>query len=122
MKPRLFLSLLLLLLAAALPAGAQGVKVFQFAVANSSTTTPAQLTNAPLLATSFTIIGKASAQGAANAGSVYIGTSSVDGANHYEIASGTYHVFTAEKGQAFRLSDFYFDVTSANDGVCILWQ
>lgn len=127
MKTPLRLTWIALLAAALLaPAGAfaqNAIVPRQFSLVNASTTVPVQLTNnTALMCNSFTIVGKSSAQGAVNAGSVFIGTSGTDGANCYEITSGTYHVFTAPRGQSFRLSDFYIDVTVANDGVCIIWE
>lgn len=125
MKTRILILLMALLAMLALPeAQAQNaVKPQQFAVVNASTTVPVQLTNnTQITANTITVIGKASAQGSANVGSVYIGTSSADGANSFEILSGQIYNFTAPRGQSFRLSDFYIDVTSANDGVCIIYQ
>lgn len=126
MKTLLRLTWIALLAALLAPAGAlaqNAVVTRQFAVVNSSTTVPVRLTSdTSIMANSFTIIGKASAQGSANAGTVYIGPSSTDGANGFEILSGQPYVFTARNGQSFRLSDFYIDVTSANDGVWIILQ
>ncbi len=126
MKTFLRLTWIALLAALLAPAGALAQNVLvpkQFSVVNASTTVPVQLTNNPAVqCNTFTIVGKASAQGAANAATLYIGTSSTDGANGYAIDSGTTHVFTAPRGQSFRLSDFYIDVGAANDGVWIIYQ
>lgn len=104
-------------------AQAQQTTLNQFSVVNSSTTVPTVLTNrAKFMVTSFTIVGKASAQGSANVGSVYIGTSSTDGVCGYEIATGTTHVFSDPKGRAIDLNTIYVDVVNANDGVTIFWN
>jgi hypothetical protein len=123
-----FLRLTWIALAAALlaPAGAfaqNAIVPRQFSLVNASTTVPVQLTNNPaIMCNTFTIVGKVSAQGANNAATLYIGTSSTDGANGYAIASGETHVFVAPRGQSYRLSDFYIDVGSASDGVWIIYQ
>jgi hypothetical protein len=116
-----FLMLAALLLGAA-PLHAQ-IAGTSFSVVNASTTVPVALTNnTTITANSITVIGKASAQGSANVGSVYIGFHSADGANCYEITSGSYHVFTAPRGNSYRLSTFYIDVVNANDGVTVMFQ
>lgn len=126
MKTFLRLTWIALLAALLAPAGAlaqNAVVPKQFAVVNASTTVPVQLTNnVQIMCNTFTIVGKVAAQGANNAATLYIGTSSTDGANGYAIDAGTTHVFTAPRGQAYRLSDFYIDVGSANDGVWIIYQ
>lgn len=94
----------------------------QFSMVNSSTTVPKQLTNVTMYVRSVTFIGKSSNQGSANAASVFIGFSSTDGANVYEIQSGTIHVFTPPPGDSLNLADIYVDVVSANDGLAIIWE
>jgi hypothetical protein len=93
----------------------------QFSVINTSTTVPKQLTNATTYCTSFTIEGKASAQGLANVGVVYLGPSPLDGVNGYSIASGIIYAYSDPKGRNIDLSTFYIDVTSINDGVTVTY-
>lgn len=92
-----------------------------FSVVNTSTTVPKQLTNATVYCTSFTIEGKAAAQGAANAGTLYLGMSATDGVNSYPILSGGIYMWNDPKGRQFDLSTLYIDVTSANDGVTVTY-
>lgn len=94
----------------------------QFCVVNTSTTVPKQLTNTTMYVRSVTFIGKPSNQGSANAGSVYIGFSSADGGNLYEITSGSVHTFTPPPGDSLNLAELYIDVASANDGLAIIWE
>ena len=118
----LFFALLVFLVAAATHAVSGDSGVGQFSMVNTSTTVPKQLTNVTMRVSSVTLIGKSSNQGAANAGSVFVGFSSTDGANVYEIASGTVHVFTPAPGRYLDLSTIYVDVANANDGLAIIWE
>lgn len=112
-----------MLVAMTIGAAAQSTTLNQFSVVNSSTTVPVVLTNqVKFMVTSFTIVGKASAQGSANVGSVFIGNSSTDGVNGYEIATGTTHVFSDPRGRMIDLNKIYVDVANANDGVTIFWN
>lgn len=107
----------------AVGAHAQAIGIGQFSVVNSSITVPKQLTNAVVLAKRITIIGKNVDQSGANAGDVYIGSSSSDGRNGYPVATGTTHVFEPPiSGGYIDLSTIYFDVTVANDGIWVMYE
>lgn len=101
----------------------QAIGIGQFAVINTSTTVPKQLTNSVVLAKRITFIGKSTHQGSGNAGTVWIGTSSVDGANCYDITSGTVHYFDPPfSGGYIDLSTIYVDVATANDGLVVIYE
>lgn len=70
-----------------------------------------------------TLLGKKAAQ-TANAGSVYIGTIPGDGSQPYEIPSNGEAFLPAGRegvGPLINLADWYLDVTTADDGLYVLY-
>lgn len=67
-----------------------------------------------------TVYGKTTAQGAANATSVFLGESSSDGAQPIEVLSGGEVDLEPGVGARYNLRDFYADVGTALEGVVIV--
>lgn len=118
-------SLLALLFAVCLlPIATQGQSVAgtgQLIITASSSGTPVQFTNAPTKVTKVTIIGKKAAR-TANTGTVYVGPSSANDSQVYEIATGTIHTLSARSGTVIDLSSWWLDVDTNGDGIIILYQ
>lgn len=95
----------------------------QFTMLNSSTTVPKQLTNSAVVATAVTLIGNSAPQ-TANAGTVYVGYGiSTDALQPIAVASGQIVNLRLDEGRAnFVLSNIWFDVSVANDGLTILYD
>lgn len=95
----------------------------QFSMLNSSTSAPKQLTNAAITATAVTLIGNSAPQ-TANAGTVYVSYGvSGNGLQAVPIASGQIVNLKLDEGRAFFvLSNIWFDVSVANDGLTILYD
>jgi hypothetical protein len=95
----------------------------QFSMVNSSTTIPKQLTNSAVVATAVTLIGNSAPQ-TANAGTVYVGYGiSTDALQPIAVASGAIVNLRLDEGRAnFVLSNIWFDVSVANDGLTILYD
>lgn len=95
----------------------------QFTMLNSSTSAPKQLTNAAIVATAITLIGNSAPQ-TANAGTVYVGYGiSTDALQPIAVASGQIVNLRLDEGRAnFVLSNIWFDVSVANDGLTILYD
>lgn len=97
-------------------------KFATFASVNSSTAAPKQFTNATLAAKSVTVMGYKSPQ-TSNTTTVWIGWSSGNGAQEVPLPPGEIIVFKAVDNQKFQnLSNFWFDVTTANDGVVVIYE
>lgn len=67
-----------------------------------------------------TFYGKATAQGAANTDSVFVGCESGNGANAVEIIGGGENVIEAPLGCRYNLADFYCDVVVDGEGVVVI--
>lgn len=95
----------------------------QFATLNSSTTVPAQITNAAIQATSVTLIGLKSPQ-TTNTSTVWVSYGqSVDGAQTVRVNPGEIINLALAEGRAFFvLSNIWFDVTTANDGITVIYD
>lgn len=95
----------------------------QFSMVNASTSAPKQLTNAAIVATAVTLIGNSAPQ-TANAGTVYVSYGvSGNGLQAVPIASGQIVNLKLDEGRAFFvLSNIWFDVSTANDGLTILYD
>lgn len=115
---------LLLFAVCLLPLFASGQSVTgtgQLIITASASGTPVQFTNATTLVTRVTIIGKKAAR-TANTGTVYIGPSSANDSQVYEIATGEVVTLNARNGYMINLTDWYLDVATNNDGIIILYQ
>ena len=95
----------------------------QFTVVNSSTSSPIQITNAPIQATAVTFIGLKAPQ-TSNTTTVWISYGqSANGAQTVRVNPGEIINATLDEGRAFFvLSNFWMDVTTANDGVTVLFD
>lgn len=83
--------------------------------------TPEALSSADKLFSIMIVFGKSSAQGAANAGSVFLGPSSVDGENPYEIQGGDVVFFQLRDKMKGNLKNWYADCATNGEGVVILY-
>ena len=93
----------------------------QFYVTNTSTTVPVHM--APrrgTFATSVTVIGNSLWQ-TTNTGTVYIGPNSTNACQAIAVTSGSTVTLSFTAGQWVDLYDWYVDITSANDGVCVIY-
>lgn len=68
-----------------------------------------------------TVLGKKAAR-TVNATSVYIGWQSGNDTQSFELVSGGEAEITAPAGQVFNLNSIYVDVTTAGDGVVVLYE
>ena len=96
----------------------------EFAVVNSSTSAPAQVTNARIEARSVLLIGKKSTQ-TSNTTAVYISVSgqSANGAQSITIDPGAWAIINPNKSDKYvMLSNIWFDVTTANDGLIVIYE
>jgi len=94
----------------------------QFAKVNSSTSTPTQLTNTTIKARSVTLFGFKAMQ-SSNTSTVYIGFSLTDGAQGIPVIPGGSATLKSADGQrSLSLSNIWFDVVTANDGLLIYYE
>lgn len=93
----------------------------QFSKTASATGTPVQFTNAITQAGSVTVLGK-SAPRTDNVGDVYIGITSGNDTQAYKIAPGGEVVIPLGVGEVTDLQHWYVDVTTANDGVTVIYR
>lgn len=115
---RTFVAMLLLIgLAAALAQALKGTG--QFSKTNSSAATPVAITNV-LRCMEVTILGK-SAPRVDNVGDVYIGPTSANDTQAFKISPGGEVLIKVTSGE-INLGDWYLDVTTANDGVTVLYR
>lgn len=121
MKKTLLIALLVLCLFAVAVIAQTIAGTGQLIVTNSDAAVPVAWTNAPTKVTRVTIIGKKAAR-TANTGTVYIGTSSANDSQVYEILTGTVHTLNARPGAFIDLSTWYLDVATVGDGIIILYQ
>lgn len=87
----------------------------------SATGTPVQFTNGTTWVRGFTVMGKKAVR-TDNVGTVYFGPTSANDTQPVPLASGEVAIFKAPPGTLFDLSTWYVDVTTANDGVVIIFQ
>lgn len=93
----------------------------QYYVTNSSTTVPVRL--APkrgTFVTSATLVGNSLWQ-TTNTGTVYIGPNSTNACQAIAITSGATVTLSFTQNQWVDLFDWYLDVATANDGVCVIY-
>lgn len=93
----------------------------QWVVINSSTATPAVLTNAVIKAKRVTFVGNKATR-TANTGTVYIGQQSDNDTQPIEVQSGQTVSLLIPENQQIDLSKLYLDVVTANDGVLVLYE
>jgi hypothetical protein len=111
----------LLLIAGLSAAIAQAIKgTGQFSTVNSTAATPAQFTNATVLCMEVTILGK-SAPRVDNTGDIYVGPTSSNDTQAFKIAPGGEVVIKVTSG-FINLAGWYVDVTTANDGVTVIYR
>lgn len=112
----------LLLIAGLSAAVAQAIRGYgQFSVTNDDVDVPVVITNATTTAESVTLLGK-SAPRVDNAGDVYVGPSSGNNTQAYRVPPGGEVVIQLQKGDATNLRLWYLDVTTADDGVTVIYR
>lgn len=110
------------LLALPVAAAPELIGTGQIIVTASSAAMPVSLTTGTnVFCVRATIIGNKAAR-AGNTGDVYIGPLAANDTQPYKIATGEIHVMNAAAGTRFNLADWYLDVTTANDGLVIIYQ
>ena len=117
MKPQKLACLFLALTVAASSAFLLGG---QFIVVNSSTTVPIKLTNVTFQVRQATLLGKKGPR-TDNAGDIYVSPISGDETQGFKIAPGEQAVISPPSGGA-NLSEWFLDVSVANDGVIIIYH
>lgn len=95
-------------------------------VTNASTTVPTNFTagvNATtnIFATVVTVRGQVSPR-VNNAGTVYIGTASGNDTQPYPVTAGGEVIIRIPEGRTINLRDWWVDVGTASDGICIIYQ
>ncbi len=95
-------------------------------VTNASTSVPTNLTagvsaTTNIYAEAITILGKPSPRGA-NTSTCYIGTSSGNDTQPYQLVSGGEIVIKAPPNTKFNLRDLWVDVGTGNDGVTVIYR
>lgn len=114
-------SIILFLILAIAGALAQVIKgTGQFSKTNASTTVPVVFTNATLQVMEVTILGK-SAPRTDNVGDIYVGTTSGNDTQAFKIAPGGEASIKVTSGY-IDLASWYVDVTTANDGVTVIYR
>src|SRR5688572_7414766 len=95
----------------------------QSTVINTSTTAPIQVTNASIGASSVTLIGMKGPQ-TTNTTTVWVGYGlSVNGQQGIPVNPGQIVTLQLDPGAAFfSLSNIWFDVTTANDGLTVIYD
>jgi hypothetical protein len=97
----------------------------QFAITNSSTTTPVQVSSVAKNFRTATIIACKTVQGPSaspNTGRVQIGVSANNNEQPLEFNPGDERVIHAAAGQMLDLSQYYLQVANANDGIVVIYQ
>lgn len=113
----------LLLLAFTICAKAQSPMAYgQFITTNTSTTVPVQLVTTNLYVKSVTLIGKSFYQ-TTNTTAVHIGFgNSTNTRQGITIDPGSYATITAPFQSIHNLSNIWLDVSTANDGVIVIYE
>lgn len=93
---------------------------------NTSTTVPTNFTAGVSATTNInarvvTVRGQVSPR-VNNAGTVYIGTSSANDSQPYPVLAGGEVLIRVPEGKTINLKDWWVDVGTANDGLCIIFQ
>ena len=88
---------------------------------STATGTPTAWTNASTWVRKVTILGKKAAR-TDNVGTVYIGPTSANDTQGFAIVAGGEATLEAAPGTLINLADWYVDVTTANDGVMLIYH
>lgn len=121
MKKRLLTAAAVLLLPILVFAASGLVGSRQLVKTNSDTATPARIAAQGTYAASVTIIGNKDWR-TANTGTVYIGPTSTNNVQPIAITPGSTVTLSFSQGQFIDLYDWYVDVTTANDGVVVIYS
>ena len=97
------------------------IGVAAFSVVNTSTTVPIRLVTTNLFVTKATVLGMSGAR-TNNTGTVYIGFLATDNTQPFPVLPGGETTINAGENKQVNLFDYFFDVTTANDGLTILYQ
>lgn len=119
MKNRIVVAVALLLVAAGVAVAQSVARSAVFVKLNSSTSNSEQFTNATTTVRSAMVIGKKSLT-ATNTTAVRIGWAT--NTTYFVINPGQAYVIEFPDRREFRLSDLYFDVETANDGVVVSYE
>lgn len=120
MKRYIVLAVLLLGLAAAIAQSVKGTG--QFSKTNADAAVPVALTNTTILCKEVVFLGK-SAPRTDNTGDVYIGEKSGNDVNAFKLAPGDQAVVRVQDPAGFiNLANWYVDVTTASDGVTVIFR
>lgn len=92
----------------------------QFSKTNSDTAVPVAFTNVSVQVMEVTILGK-SAPRVDNTGDIYVGTTSGNDTQAFKISPGGEAIIRVTGG-TINLAHWYVDVTTANDGVTIIYR
>lgn len=117
------LALVLLSMTLAVPVQADSGKVTarQYYVTNTSASVPVRMApRAGTYATSVTLVGNRLWQ-TTNTGTVYIGPNSTNGTQAISITSGQIVTLSFTPAQWVDLYEWYLDVATTNDGVCVIY-
>jgi hypothetical protein len=110
------------LLLAAVAVFAPPIGTGQFSKTVSATGTPEAITNATVLVKEVVFLGK-SAPRTDNTGDVYVGITSGNDTQAFKISPGGEAVIRVEDPSGFiNLADWYVDVTTASDGVTVIYR
>ena len=93
----------------------------QIIVTSANAATPAQWTNASTFVRKVTILAKKTAR-TANTGDIYIGPTSGNDTQAFRLSSDGQAVIEATPGTLINLADWYLDVTTANDGIVLIYH
>lgn len=110
------------ILAAAIACIAQSVVRYgEFVKTNAAADPPEPLTTTNLLVNSVTLKGVKAAR-TANVGTVYIGFTTNNDAQAFQLTSGGEIVIQARSGFRLNLNQVYLDVVTAGDGVAVFYE
>jgi hypothetical protein len=119
MKNRIIIAAAMLLVAGGIAIAQSIARSAVFVKVNSSTSSSAQFTNNTFTVRSAMVIGKKSLT-ATNTTAVRIGWAT--NTTYFVINPGQAYVIEFADKREFRLSDLYFDVETANDGVVVSYE
>ena len=95
-----------------------------YVVSNASTATPAQFTNASFQVRAMTLrgMGRSGSPRTTNTTTVWVGPMSGNDLQPYSVDPGSEVVIQAPPGHWIDMSNWWFDVTTANDGLIVIYQ
>lgn len=116
------IALLIAIVATAIAIMAQAPMQFgHFIKTNAAADPPEALTTTNLMVSSVTLRGIKAAR-TVNVGTVYIGFTTNNDAQAFQITSNGEIVLTARSGTVLNLKTIYLDVVTAGDGVAVFYQ